>query len=522
MIPPRLHPEEDARLKLLAGFDSLIQQGDVLLDDLTALAATLCGTPISVVSLVDMDRQYFVGRTGLPVHSTPREQAFCGHAILSTEIFEICDASVDPRFADNPLVTGSPNIRHYAGVPIVHANGLPLGTLCVINHQPGQLTDEQRGILTVLGRQAAALLWMKHYLSAEKRRHHRQHIHARILHDLRPPLRSLAHIVQQTDALSDPDTVQTIQQTAEQLALLADQLLQDSTQALPSLIGDPSPVVIRPFLKRLTDEVRGRLQDGVQLQWQVDSAIPKTLLLHKHIIYRILSNLLNNAIRFTHSGKIAVEVTADADALIFAVRDTGVGIPESQQGCVFQPFVHSAAADGGGTGLGLAIVHQLTQQISGQIAVESEEGRGSRFVLRIPHMPPSSTAVPTTGTVLVVEDVAINRLLARRTLEDAGLTVLLAEDGPAALAVLDREGSAVDVVLLDGMLPGLSGPDIARRIRARFQDTLPVVGWSATAEADLLQRFQKAGVHYMLNKPLAEGDIAELLQLLQGASSQLR
>ena len=149
-----LPSNEEDRLKALHSYNILDTDAEAAFDDLTALASHICGTPIALVTLVDANRQWFKSRVGLDATETPREIAFCAHAILNpNELLVIPNVTEDPRFAGNPLVTSNPNIRFYAGTPLVTPDGFPIGTLCAIDTVPRQLNPEQLEALRVLGRQ---------------------------------------------------------------------------------------------------------------------------------------------------------------------------------------------------------------------------------------------------------------------------------------------------------------------------------------------------------------------------------
>lgn len=128
-------------------------------DDLTRMAAEMCRMPIALISIVDGERQWFKSRVGLQATETPREFAFCAHAVQNPhEVMVVPDAALDARFASNPLVTGEPNIRFYAGAPLVTSEGQAIGTVCVIGNQPATLTEEQLDTLRFLSRQVMSKL----------------------------------------------------------------------------------------------------------------------------------------------------------------------------------------------------------------------------------------------------------------------------------------------------------------------------------------------------------------------------
>jgi len=155
-------PENEAeRLAALREYRILDTAAEQAYDDITALAAYLCEVPIAMISLVDESRQWFKSKVGLNDQETPRDVAFCAHAILRSEPMIVRDALKDPRFADSALVTRDPHIRFYAGFPLSSPEGFALGMLCAIDRRPRQLNDKQKTAMQALARQVMALLELR-------------------------------------------------------------------------------------------------------------------------------------------------------------------------------------------------------------------------------------------------------------------------------------------------------------------------------------------------------------------------
>ncbi|RHW19019.1 PAS domain S-box protein [Sphingomonas gilva] len=180
---------EENRTAVILAHDLSSETGDEKLDAITRFAAALCGAPIALVSLVEKDRQRFLGRTGLDVTETPRETSFCAHAMLGSEPMIVSDATRDPRFANNPLVTGPTGIRFYAGMPLISEEGVPLGALCVIDRVPrGGLTPLQKQGLRVLADDVMARLETRRHARVARAAFDESEVKFRVLADTMPQM----------------------------------------------------------------------------------------------------------------------------------------------------------------------------------------------------------------------------------------------------------------------------------------------------------------------------------------------
>ncbi len=159
MKSPKIPDNEASRMRDLLELNLLDTPANLDLDLITEMVSNICETPISLISIVDSDRQWFKSKVGLDASETPRDLAFCAHAINEPDqLFLIPDATKDERFHDNPLVTGDPNVIFYCGFPILSENGNAIGTLCAIDNKPRELNDHQKESIKALSKIAAKLI----------------------------------------------------------------------------------------------------------------------------------------------------------------------------------------------------------------------------------------------------------------------------------------------------------------------------------------------------------------------------
>ncbi len=411
MIPARIPDNEQARLEALRQYAVLDTAPEQAYDDVTLLASTICETPIALVSLVDEDRQWFKSRVGLDARETPRDVAFCAHAIVGPDdLFIVPDASLDERFSDNPLVTEAPDIRFYAGAPLVTSSGAALGTLCVIDREPRELTEEQTEALRALSRQVMAQLELRRAYSilhdnTERLARYQeqllakgselQRIYHTVSHELKTPLTAAREFISLLrDEVAGPITatqaeyLDTAQSCCDQLGGLLDNWLESVRSETGKMKLDRE----RSSLSDLMAEWARKYEvlaakSGLRLLTEIDPAVPD-LCVDRRRIEQVMANLISNAIKFTDDGgTITVRCLRDAGSVVVSVSDTGRGIHPSHLEHVLDPFYQAEEADATkrrGMGLGLYVCRIIVELHGGQLSLESEPGLGTTVTLQIP------------------------------------------------------------------------------------------------------------------------------------------
>lgn len=411
---PALHHDEHLRLQRLRTLQILDTPPEPALDAITALLSERLGCPISLLTLVDEHRQWFKSRHGLAIEETPREEAFCAHAILEERQFIVADALKDARFVDNPLVAGEPRIRFYAGQRLL-VGGQAVGTLCVIDRTPRDWTPEQSQFLSRMATIAEALLcaqWRRHEAAleaadrqrreaqaAEARRREQMEFLARVSHELRTPLnailsfnRLLRDDVGTTGPAHRSRWLDLVQAGGSHLLALTDDLMTLCGRDRASLSLEPVDLsqtitdcadLLEP--SALHADVRVSLPVAMRMYVQADA----------QALRQVLFNVLGNAIKYSPAGgRVTVCCLLDEGHGILEVSDEGPGIPQDRLDRLFTPFERLGAEHSQvpGTGLGLAIAKTLVEGMHGEISAESPARGGCRIRLALPLALPA--AVP--------------------------------------------------------------------------------------------------------------------------------
>lgn len=398
-----LEPEnEKKRLEALESYSILDTLPEEDYDSLTAIASQICGTHISLVSLIDDKRQWFKSHHGLGVDETPKEYAFCAHAINDpNEVFIIEDAREDERFHDNPLVTGAPYVIFYAGVPLVNEDGMPLGTLCVIDKEPRNLSETQISSLRALTKQVMHLMELrrkkaqleKALVGLEEKNEQLDQFAFMAAHDLKSPLATISGLSQflMTNLGDKLDLkarghLEIISKSADRLRSLLDGLLTFNT-CLRSASNGKTELGISDLSSEIEQQLN--IPEDCRLTWNTELF---AIIINESALMSILKELISNAIRYSDQDliKIAIEITEVESEYHFHVIDNGPGIAPANHASIFKVFEVATVPDRYGiigNGIGLATAKKVIESQGGNITLSSEEGKGADFIFSLRKQP---------------------------------------------------------------------------------------------------------------------------------------
>ena len=389
MIVPPLPKHEQERLRDLFETELLDSPKDSEFDDIVKLASQICDMPISLITLIDSNRQWFKAKVGIDVEETSREVSFCGHAILEDQLFEVQDALKDERFHDNPLVVEDPSIRFYAGYPLITGAGNRLGTLCVIDRVPRKLTDDQIFALKVLSQNVIKIAELR---QKNKQLSHMAGTHKKmtsiLAHDVRSPMVSIKGIIDYKKAGLFGEV------EAEEMMDIALEQLSGTLQMVDDVVDwgqselkyyDVKKEIVN--LQEIVDNIFGfeALKARLKNNQLINRIGNFQIFTDKNALNFIIRNLVSNANKFTEKGQITLSALKKTNHIEILIEDTGSGMEEETALKLFSYAVTSTPGTKNekGNGLGLILVNEYINKLNGTISVESTVGVGTRFKIKL-------------------------------------------------------------------------------------------------------------------------------------------
>jgi len=532
MTPSIATLDEEARLAVLDSYGILDTPPERSFDDVVRLVSQLLAAPIAAVNLIARGRQWFKSEIGLGTREMPLDDSVCRFALLEEQQMIVPDTREDPRFRCNPLVTKDAGLRFYAGALLKTRDGVPLGTLCVLDDKPRPqgLSEQEQFVLATLAHQIMSQIELRKAMAEQdsliaalrQADQRKDEFLAMLAHELRNPL---APIVSAATMLSnfnlDPGMVQRaseiVARQAGHMTSLIDDLLDVSRVTRGKVELELRELDFKDVIADAIEQVRPLIEKhGHRLTLDLPPARAIVVGDRKRLV-QVMTNLLSNAAKYTlEGGRIEVHLTTDAEALAVDIRDDGIGMAPELIASAFDLFAQGARGldrSQGGLGIGLALVRSLLKLHGGAVSASSEgPGQGSTFHVSMPlstraqierrarDRTPPQASVPALriGVVDDNEDAAVTLSL---LLETLGHTVLVAHSAREALSALPAFGP--DVCLLDIGLPEMNGFELAAALRkkpgASQAILIAVTGYAQ--EKDRAQALA-AGFHDLFAKPV--------------------
>jgi signal transduction histidine kinase len=385
---------EKARLAALRGYQILDTEAEPEFDEITSLASEICQVPISMITLVDAEREWIKSAVNLQLREMPHKDAFCAHAILFPhDPFVVADMREDERFKDHPFVKGEPHIVFFMGIPLANPEGFSIGALYVMDKRPRILSEGQIRALQILARQVIHLLELRKanfrlksmQSVLEARNEELQQFAFVVSHDIKSPL---ASIVLSTEMLReqfgkgiDEDNDQLLKvlnRSSIKIRNLVDGILA-YYRAEWALTEGAESFELKPFLYSIVEMLK--MTKTTRIHFQQEGMV---IHMNKTALEQILINLLQNAIKYNDKEEPDIQIlfSEDETNYFFTIKDNGRGIDPKEQEKIFGLFATLKLNDRFGTqgsGVGLSIVQKLVAKLSGKISLKSVPGEGSEF-----------------------------------------------------------------------------------------------------------------------------------------------
>lgn len=394
--------DEELRLRVLKEYKILDTEAEQAFDDITYLASTVCRTPISLVTLIDKDRQWFKSHRGTSLQQTPLDTSMCAHVVRDRSPLIVPDITNDPRFRDMALMKGAPFIRFYAGVPLFSAEGAALGALCVIDLEPRLITSEQLQTLQALARQVMAQMELRRgkfmFQDQQASLVHKTKLAslgemaASIAHEINNPLTIingnvglLRRILAHASDLNHPKANQYLD-SIEKTVHRIDKIIRGLKALSRDGFNDPFEMVdLAGSIINANSLMREKFKyHGIEIRENVPTR-GAWLECRSVQIEQIIINLLSNAfdaIRELPEKWVDISIFDEGYNWVIRITDSGKGIPESMQNKIMQPFFTTKEMNQG-TGLGLSISKAIAEEHGGSLELDPI-AKHTCFVLTLP------------------------------------------------------------------------------------------------------------------------------------------
>jgi signal transduction histidine kinase len=407
------------RIEALLDCDGFASADSAAFDELTRHAAEVLNVPIALIMLIDDTRQWFKSYYGLEAAQLPRITMFCAHAVRGRELFTVADTLMDERFADHPMVVGAPNIRFCAAVPLVSPDGQCIGTLCVVDHEPRYMSEDERRALTTIAKQVLTRLELGKLSQqgtavrlpggVDPSQEVRDFVYL-VSHDLRAPLSNVMAFAEELQRCS-----QEFQDWLNQYPGLPSGFIAESSHILAERFV-PVLDFIHDSATRMNGQVSSLLalahDDHVELHHEtVDLGVLLRSVVDSHkielkrsqgsvelgplgtvrtdgtVMQHVFDNLIENAIEYRSEQRvlrIRVSMDRDPQGIVVHVQDNGRGIAVNELPMVFEIFRRAGPRNTLGEGVGLCLARALIRRLGGQIWCDSTLDEGTTFHVALP------------------------------------------------------------------------------------------------------------------------------------------
>jgi len=503
--------------RLLAVEPYVLLEGEAILNNLVKLASQICGTEISLVTLLDRDVQWFKAKHGTDLENSPREVALCNATIagdgLKDGVLEVEDASKDSRFADNPLVTGETHVRFYAGAPITNTDGYPLGTLCVIDTKPGKLSNEQKtALLNIRDLVVTCLDKSVKEKKAKEEKDTKNELIQLMSKEMLGPMNNILGLteIMKDDAGKD-NNISQLQRSAEQLHSMVSSMLDFQHIAEGKVEAQELILDLNGILQQVKKETEEQL--NLKIKLNLDLSIPKLVIGDTQRVGQVLNYLVDFSKRNSTDNQIRLSAELREEHNNYYK----IHFSSSFKGTVDKQLPPDTVKDLFDEG-GSTVARDLINMLGGELMIRTlNNSTEASFTLTFKKAPvdtqlPSEEYIPDFNNVkiLLVDDMATNRIILGKFLEKWGIAYDVAEEGESAVKMAFN--NHYDLILMDLRMPGIDGFEATKRIR--MKKSVPIIALTASLSTFDDNAYISSTIDDLLAKPFHPQDLKQKIYRL--------